>query len=204
MSGTIIAPTTIVSERSWTVSQIERWPDAERFELIGGILYMTAMPRAPHPEIVDNLDDLLGPWVRKKRLGRVLGAQTGLYLNEVNYVDPDLLFIRKEQMPRRGERYSRAALAVEVLSPSNLRAPRADREQRFADLQVEELWYIDPNARTLEVRRLSGAAYAPAAVFRAEDMVTSQVLPGFGLPLSALWEDLSDELPAQDSSERVP
>lgn len=192
MASAVTVPTTVVSERTWSVSQVERWPDPGRFEILDGVLYMTAMPRSPHPEVVDNLDDLLGPRVRRRRLGRVLHAQTGIYLNEVNYLDPDLVFVRREQMPARGQRFTRATLAGEVLSPSNRRAPREQREELFHAAGVEEPWYVDPAARVLEVRRRSETGYETTARFQGQDLVRTEVLPGFEFPLTALWEDLGD------------
>lgn len=192
MSRSVLVPTTVVSDRTWTVSEVERWPDHLRFEILDGVLYMAAAPYQPHPIVVDNIDDILGTWVRQHQLGRVLGAQTGLYLTEINYLDPDLVFVRRSQIPSRGQRYTCAALAVEVLSPSNLRAPREVREERYRKVGVEEIWYVDHEARTLEVRRPAGAGYETAVVFRDEDEVSSPLFPGLAFPLPALWVDTGD------------
>lgn len=96
-------------------------------------------------------------------------------------------------MPRqKGARTMAAALAVEVLSPSNLRAPREEREERFQRAGVEELWYVDLRARTLEVRRLGASGYATTMVFAGDDRVTSGLFPGLEIPMGALWEDVEE------------
>jgi Uma2 family endonuclease len=189
MGGTVTAPTTMVSDRMWRVDDLRNQPEGYRYELIEGVLYMAAMPGWPHGLIVNNLSDILSPWVRSHGLGRVMTAQFALYLNEVNYLDPDLLFIRADQLPKHeGDRGTAAALAVEVLSPSNLRAPREGREALFARAGVTELWYVDYSSRTLEVRRRRGNTYDTSASFKGEDMVTSDELPYLQFCLTALWE----------------
>lgn len=187
----ITTPTTTVSDRVWRVSDLKLMPPGYRYEILDGVLYMVAMPAWPHALVVDNLKDIVGPWVRKRKLGRLLGAQTGVYRSEVNYVDPDLVFLRPDQYPPAGQRPTSAALGIEVLSPSNLRTPRDQREDLLRQARVEEVWYVDFEARTLEVRRIGDSGYETAAHFRGADTVRSGRLPGLAFPLAALWEDMS-------------
>jgi Uma2 family endonuclease len=190
----VIAPTTVISDRTWTVEEVSRSALQGRCELVEGILYMVAMPNWPHADIVDNLYQILGPWVRSRRLGRVYPPQTGIYLNETNYVDPDLMYVRSEDIPtRRKQRVRTAALAVEVLSQSNFRAPREQREELFRQAGIEELWYVDYDARSIEVRRITPTGYEISATYQGEDAVSTPVLPGLEFPLTAAWEDIREE-----------
>ncbi len=194
MAQAVVAPTTVVSDRTWTVEEVSRSALQGRCELVEGILYMVAMPHWPHADIVDNLYEVLGPWVRSRRLGRVYPPQTGIYLNETNYVDPDLMYVRAADIPtRRRQRVRTAALAVEVLSKSNFRAPREQREELFRQAGIEELWYVDYDARSLEVRRITPAGYETSVICRGDDAVTTQVLPGLVFPLTAAWEDINED-----------
>lgn len=192
MAGTVLAQTTVVSSRTWTVSEVERWPDSFRFEIIDGVLYMTALPRFPHGIIAANLHDILGPWIRRHKLGRVLAAQTGVYLDETHYLDPDLVYLRPDQIPRVGALATTATLAIEVLSPSNTKAPRQDREALFARVGIEEIWYVDYPTRSLEVRRSSAGRYETAAVLHDGDSVTSPLFPGLEFPLTELWDGIKE------------
>jgi Uma2 family endonuclease len=192
MAQAVLVPTTAVSDRSWTVAEVEAWPVRTRFEILEGVLYAAALPLAPHADIVSNLLSLLASSVRARGLGKVYPPQTGLYHSETNYLDPDLVFLRPAQRPRKGERAAAAALAVEVVSPSNLRAPREPRERLFRQLGVEELWYVEYEARRMEVRRLTPEGYVTTAVFAEGDTVRSEVFPGLEFPLSAAWEDVRD------------
>ncbi len=190
MAGTVFAPTTTISDRIWSVEDLDRLPQGFRYEIVDGVLYMGAPPVWPHSGVIANLSDLLSPWVRTRRLGRILHPQTGLHVGERDYVDPDLLYLRPDQLPVTGQLPRTAALAVEVLSPSSRRAAREDREALLRRAGVEELWYVDTAARTLEVRRPEGDGYRTACLFQGEETVTTGLLPGLEFPLSALWEDL--------------
>jgi Uma2 family endonuclease len=189
MSEAVSASTTFFSDRRWSIRDLERLPEGYRYEIIEGVLYMAAMPAWAHALVLENLQAVLLPWVRAHRLGHLLSAQTGIHLNEVNYVDPDLIFIRPDQVPQSGEQKIRqATLVVEVLSPSNVRAPRAEREGLFARLTVEEIWYVDHKARVLEVRRHVGGGYETLTTFMDADEVTSAIFPGLAFTLPVLWE----------------
>jgi len=192
MTKAVLKPTTSVPDKAWTVADLEQMPPGYQYEILDGVLYSAANPAWPHPALIENLQRILLPWVHQRQLGRILSPQTGIYLNERNYVDPDLLYLRPEQVPRTGSRPHTAALAVEVLSPSNLRAPREEREALFQRARVEELWYVDYRARALEVRRLGAEGYGTVALFSGDDRVTSLQLPGLEFPLAAVWNDLGE------------
>lgn len=130
--------------------------------------------------------------MRAEKCGYVFPAQTGLYLNEHNYLDPVLVYLRPQQVPRReGERIHCAALAAEVISPSNLRASREEREARFQQLEVEEIWYVHQHPRRLEIRRIGQNGYEDQAVFTG-DTVRSEVFPGLEFPLEAIWAGVGE------------
>lgn len=186
--GGVVATTTTVSDQLWTVADLAPLPSGRRYEILDGVLYMVAMPAWPHPLVAKNLYNLLDDWVRGEKSGYVFSAQTGLYLNEHNYVDPDLIYLRPHQVPaREGARVQSAAMVAEVISPSNLRASRDDREERFRQLQVEEVWYVHQHPRRLEIRRLGTGGYADFRSFSGEELVCSEVFPGLEFPVAAIW-----------------
>jgi Uma2 family endonuclease len=188
----VVAPTTVVCDSLWTVAAVERMPDGYRYEILDGVLYMTAMPEWGHGLVIQNLNLLITPWVRSRRLGQGMGPQTGIYWSEFNYLDPDLIFVREDRLPGKKDRARTAALAIEVCSPSNLRAPREVRETLFLRAAVEEIWYVDEPSRTLEVRRLGEHGYSTVRIFQGGDTVSSVVLPGLEFSLATAWQYLDD------------
>lgn len=111
-------------------------PCGYRYEILEGVLYMAAPAPWPLPGIAANVHDLLGTWVQAHRTGARVLARTGLFLDEINYLDPDLVCLHRSQIPRYGERTSAATLSVDVLLPSNVRAPREQREAVFLRTSV--------------------------------------------------------------------
>ena len=169
------------------MADVESMSSSFRCEIVEGVLYMPPMPFWPHPSIVSRLLRILGAWVDAHELGEVLAPQTGLYLNEINYLDPDLPYLRSSQVPHVGGRATEATLAVEVLSPGNIRAPREAREELFRQAGVVELWCVSFSDRRLEVRRLGPAGYETTDLFQDGDVVTSVVFPRLQFPLASLW-----------------
>ncbi len=194
MGHTIAAHTSVVADREWTVDDLRLLPEDYRCELVEGVLYMAAMPAWPHATVVENIRDIIGPWVRSRKLGRVVGPQAGIYLNERNYIDPDLIFLRHDQFPEAGERPRSAVLAVEVLSPSNLRIPQGERLRMLEQANVEEIWFVDTGDRSLEVWRLLADGYQLVAHFHGADEVSSLAIPGLVFPLIDCWADIVNRM----------
>jgi len=76
-------------------------------------------------------------------------------------------------------------LVIEVLSPSN--RPEKIRRQRLAAFSggTREFWVVDPDARTIEV----SVPGATSRVYREQETVPVNVLPGIMLPVRAVFED---------------
>jgi len=67
--------------------------DGRRYQLIDGELHMTPAPNSYHQEIVWNLSQILGSYLRQHPMGRVYLAPYDVYLSEGDVVQPDLLFL---------------------------------------------------------------------------------------------------------------
>lgn len=57
---------------------------------------------------------------------------------------------------------------------------------------MEEVWYADYEARTLEIRRRSGDGYQPTELLREDQTVTTELFPGLSFPVDALWAGIPD------------
>lgn len=176
-------------------TQYATWPESgKRYELIDGIAYaMTAAPRFFHQFIVGELFAHLRAWVRETRSGEVGVAPIDVILDaggkEETVVQPDVLFVAEVGPGRVTERGvdGPPTLVAEVLSPST-RAHDADlKRQVYEYFGVAELWLVDPEARTVEVLRREGEAFAEAGVLGEDAVLTSPNLPGFEAEVGALF-----------------
>jgi Uma2 family endonuclease len=78
-------------------------------------------------------------------------------------------------------------LLIEVGSPDGVERDRLVKRRLYAENRVREYWLVDPEERTVEVFALSGADWIPHGYFRAEETVTSPVLPGLAIPLAQIF-----------------
>ena len=177
-------------DRRWTVDDLDGLPEGYRYELIGGALYRSGLPVWPYPGVITNLSWLLGSWVRRRHLGWVLGPRSGLYLDRQNLLDPNLVYLRREDTPRVGAWPSSTPLAIEVVPSPEGVAPPSVREFVLRRLGTRELWYVNHAEQTLVVKCLQEDGYRVTDTFRPGDTVTTAELPGLGFPLSAVFADL--------------
>jgi Uma2 family endonuclease len=179
---------------SWTYEDYLRLPDdGRRYEVIRGFLYVSPAPTLPHQYSVTQLGYFLTDFVKQSRLGIVLVAPFDIRLPEriADPVQPDVLFIRRENQPKMDAlRFDGIPdLAVEVLSPGNWRYDRNTKLSAYRDAGIPETWLVDPAARTVEVFVLDAAQ--PKYVLRERrsegETVGSTVLPGLQIEVAELF-----------------
>ena len=114
-----------------TWEDVLRMPDdGNRYEFIGGRLYVTAAPVTRHQRISKRLQAALMRILEDAGHGEVLSAPLLVqFPGTDDRVQPDLLFISEERREIIGERQVTGApdLVVEILSPSTAHRDRGAR-----------------------------------------------------------------------------
>ena len=164
--------------------------DGRRYELVGGEVHVTPAPATRHQAIVQNLSGNLWPHVIKNNLGEVWTAPLDVRLSGETALQPDLVFISNARADIIQENWIAGApdLVVEVLSPSTATYDRATKLPIYAAAGVPEVWLIDSQAKTLDVLRLQSKKYVLNASLAANDVLTSNLFPGWRLPLRDLFD----------------
>jgi Uma2 family endonuclease len=174
-----------------TYEDLRKMPDdGKRYELIDGEVFMMPTPTTSHQRTLGNLLFALGSLADERDLGEVFVAPTDVVFGERTAVQPDLLFIRKDRLSIVTEMNVQGApdLVIEVLSPSNAAFDRETKLQVYARGGVRELWYVDPDARSVDVLELGvDRHYALISRLAAIDSLTSTALPGLSLPVASLF-----------------
>jgi Uma2 family endonuclease len=75
----------------------------------------------------------------------------------------------------------------EVLSPSTARVDRTDKLSVYAEFGVPYAWYVDPDARTLEVFELTSGKWLLIATYKDAEVVSAPPFDVHGFPLDTLW-----------------
>jgi Uma2 family endonuclease len=81
-------------------------------------------------------------------------------------------------------------MVVEVISESTEARDRGVKMQDYAEHDIGEYWIVDPEGETIEQYLLRDGAYELAVKVR-EGAITSAVVPGFTIPVRAVFD--SDE-----------
>lgn len=141
----------------WTYAEFARLPDdGNRYEVIAGEVHMTPAPRPLHQRAVVVLARLLEDFAGRHDLGWVLTGPIDVLLAEGDYLEPDLVFVRRERKEIISDRGIEAApdLVVEVVSGSTAERDRGAKRERYALFGVPQYWVVDPVARQIEVYRM--------------------------------------------------
>ncbi len=181
-----------MGKRPATYADLEALPPNVVGELVEGELYASPRPAFPHAVATSQLaGELIGPFNR----GR--GGPGGwiiLYEPELHFGDdvvvPDLAGWTRERMPQP-PRTAATSLApdwvCEVLSPSTVALDRGAKLRVYAREGVRYVWWIDPEARTLEVLRLEGAHFLLLDSHSGKVRVRAPPFEALELELAVLW-----------------
>jgi len=170
----------------------EEWlalPEVEGVEeVVNGEIRKMPPNKLPHAYTVENLADLLKAKVDRKNV-QVLVTTFGLVIRRepITTRVPDIaVFIRSNVVEQDGYIHSAPELLVEVLSPANTRAERAEKLRDYESLGVPEVWVVSPEAQTVEVLLLQQGRLATAALLRQGQLKPTR-FPEAAVDIDAIW-----------------
>lgn len=178
----------------WTYEDYLRLPDdGRRYEVIRGVLYVSAAPVPRHQAILRSFVRVLLFFLEEYPVGEIYFAPIDVILPRslATPVQPDLLFISAERMGIVKDRNIMGSpdLILEVLSPSTRQVDRGPKFDTYAQAGVREYWLADPLTRTIEVFVLRDRAYVLLGSFSRGERLRSEVIPGFEPPLDQIFKD---------------
>lgn len=165
----------------WTYERFARLPstedDGRRREIIAGELVVSAAPRSAHQWILTRISAKLYEFVERHELGWVILGPIDVLFDEGDYLEPDLVFVRKDRRDIISERGIEAApdLVVEILSPSTAARDRGIKRERYALYNVPEYWVVDIPNKCVEVYRPDDD---PNAIEPATETMRWRPVPG--------------------------
>lgn len=158
-----------------------------RLELFDGVLLMHSPANVGHEDRFAFLLGLLRAYIGPRRLGRVLGSRTPMVLDDDRRFEPDLIFIKTENLHRLGEVELRgpADLVIEILSPATREYDLGDKRRAYAEGGVPEYWMIDLTGRAVLIDRPAGQRFVELPTGRINPLA----LPELSLEVSWLWQE---------------
>lgn len=174
---------------NWTESKYLALDRRERrmYELVHGRLEVLPMPTVSHQRIALYLYKLLDNYVQSRRIGTVLVAPCPVHLGQDHYREPDVFFVRPEQVTSMDSQPEGADLVIEVVSPDLRDRNRdlIDKRRDYAQAGIPEYWIVDPQEQQLSVLVLDGVAYRDDQVCKPGEIARSILLPGFEVDVEA-------------------
>lgn len=127
-------------------------PEGTLAQLIENQLIMSPALSYSHQYILGELFTQMANYLKKNPIGRVVLAPFDVHLDEVNVFQPDLIFVRNENLEliRESGLYGAPDLAVEILSPSTANYDLKKKKTQYEQHGVSEYWIVNP--ATVEVQ----------------------------------------------------
>ena len=179
----------MATTKLWTVEEIAALPDdGFRYELIRGELYRMPPPKFRHGMVANTTGRLIGNFVAERGLGVVLNQSGVILQRDPDIVlEPDIAFILRDNLPEDVDAYPERApdLVVEIVSPSQTGPSIEEKTALYLAAGVRLVWIVDAVRRGVRVRRADGT---DRWLSEHDALDGEDVLPGFRLPVSALFD----------------
>jgi Uma2 family endonuclease len=163
---TAVTTTSFLSapDGGWTADDLAAFPDdGLRYELVDGVLLVSAAPSEEHQIAVINLGILLTSAAPAEL--RVLTAPFDVRLTARRQLQPDVVVLPKD----RTFADRTPVLVVEVLSPSTRATDSTLKRHVFEQGGIASYWQVDPLDPTLTVLELRDGAYVEVARIRGAE-----------------------------------
>ncbi len=176
----------------WSEGEYLALTDHERklVEFTDGFIEVLPMPTLLHQLIAQFLLYQLNTWADAGHGGLAVLASFRMRVRKDKIREPDVLFLRKENMHRLANRlWDYADLVMEVVSDDDPKRDHVEKRQDYAEGHIPEYWIVDPRdgIRSITVLKLDGDAYAEHGIFTAGQTATSPHLPGFTVDVAACF-----------------
>lgn len=152
----------------FTLQDWQRLPEGFPAQLLDGCLVRGAVPTLGHQDLVGKLYLHLTSVLERRR---VVLAPTDVVIDRLNVLQPDVCVLRAPPSPGASDG-GIPVLVFEVHSPSTRKRDRTVKAVKYLAAGVDEVWLVDPVARTLSLRTTGGTR-----VFQGADGARSGVLP---------------------------
>jgi Uma2 family endonuclease len=163
--------------------------DGNRYEIVGGVRFMTPSPFERHQRASRNLLHLLLNHVEDRDLGEIYHAPIDVVLSDDTVLVPDIVFVSKSRIALIEERgiFGAPDLVVEILSRGTKSRDRGIKLRAYSDHGVREYWLLDPVRRTIEIFVSEGRDLVKKAEHDSGKVASLAVLPGFSAPLDRIF-----------------
>ena len=167
-----------------------------RYQLIEGELIKMAGANEPHQVFIGELYFATRSQIGSAGAFEIRLPPFDVYVDEHNTFQPDLLFVsgnRRHVITHRGVTGA-PDLVVEVLSESTRRRDFNVKLPVYGRNGVREAWMADLPAETVSKYIGDGETLTLEQVYSADDILTSDVMPGVAIDLGPIFAQIRGEV----------
>ncbi|MCI4625509.1 MAG: Uma2 family endonuclease [Candidatus Magnetoovum sp. WYHC-5] len=165
--------------------------DFDLTEIIHGVEVMSPSPFRKHQRIISNLSDIISPYIRKAKLGYVYISPLDVIFEEnLNRLQPDLLFIRKGNM-RIAQDWIRGVpdMVCEVVSQGSYHKDTQVKLAIYEHYKVPEYWIVIPKLKTVDILTIEGEKYTLFSYAEGTGTVYSKIIDGLNIDIKDIFEE---------------
>jgi Uma2 family endonuclease len=173
-----------------TIEDFEKLPDAlaRNHELVDGELVAVSGNTGDHNSLRDMLVILLVPFVKQRKLGRVISEQEFDFDGNAHGPDVSFFGLKKQKFYNRKRRIQPFVpdLAIEIVSQNDTFAALMKKARRYRKCGTKEVWIFD-----IEGREVHLFSEQQRAVLNENELFQSELIPGFSIRLGKLFDDIN-------------
>ena len=164
-----------------------------RYDIMEGVRVFMPGASWEHQEIVSNVLERLRALGRKTGIGRAIPAPFDVLIRRIPKLQtrqPDVLFVSYPRLslgggiPASGPLTVAPELVVEVISDTETQRLLESKITDYIAIGVDECWVVRPEARTVEILRLTPGGSLSLGLYDETQSVTSTVFPTLTVPVA--------------------
>ncbi len=165
-------------------------PDSGNYELHNGKIIFMPSPSPHHQRVAKRILIKMDAFVEAHHLGEVFIAPLDTKFDEINTLQPDVLFVSGERSNIVSKKKIDGApdLVVEILSEGNSPREMSYKKYIYESFGVKEYWVVNLAKRTISQLVLRDGEFIPAGIWKESETFESVVLPGFRIDAGAILE----------------
>jgi Uma2 family endonuclease len=171
-----------------TIDEFEQLPAAlvHYRELIDGELVDVSGNTADHNSLRDFLIVLLRPYVKERKLGKVISEQDFEFDDNVHAPDVSFISAPKIWLIKPNLRVQRFVpdMAIEIVSENDKFRSLMKKTTHYRKCGTKEVWVLDP-----ETRKAVVLSEEREVILDHDQMFESKLIPGFSIRLADLFDE---------------
>ena len=172
-------------------------PDRAHYELIKGYLFMVPPPDWPPDDVDSRLNKSLVLFLAAHGSpGDVYHPRAPIHTQDT-YLEPDMMYVSNELAAQMGKRRTSADIVFEYISKSSASCDYTTKADTYLALGVKELWLIDSDNMTIEVRHRVMEDDLPTWLimrYGKGEWAESRVLSGWRVSIDELFAGLAQTI----------